>query len=240
MSKTLLQKLDRERSLVRSREPKTIEQLCRITLAADASGHVDIPWCEGLGKKTILYVLEPGKSIVWPLNRTRAYFGPFDLYTEYEATTDERKLTELRDIISSETARYLNRYDYPRDNRTGQPVGPHRAPDVTVEIVRGDGSYEPALRLYEVYGIGEFDDLAFDRKPTEEELRTHYEAQLRERDVVLEAARREMAELKGMIMGSGVAAHKGAPARRPHPADCQCAAHRGKNGAKDQAELAAV
>ena len=239
MSKTFFDKIDRERSLIRSREPKLIEQLCRITLAADAPSHIDISWCEGLGKKTILYVLEPGKSMVWPLNKTRSYFGPFDLEEEYARTTDERRIAEMRELISVEKARYVNRYDYPRD-KTGKPIGPHRSPDVTLEVLDHEGHATKATRLYELYGLGEFDDVKFDHKPTEEELRSHYEAQLRERDVTLEAARREMAELKGMILGSGAAAHKSAPARRPHPADCQCAAHRGKNGAKNQAELAAV
>jgi hypothetical protein len=200
MGKTFFDKIDRERSLSQSREPKMIEQLCRIELAADAPSHLDIPWCEGLGKKTILYVLEPGKSIVWPLNRTRAYFGPFDLEDEYEKTTDEKKIKELRDIISTEKARYVNRYDYPR-SREGQPIGPHRSPDVTISIIGADGRNEKPVRLYEMYGLGEFDDYQFDHKPTVEELTDKYEAQLRAKDAELEAERRAMNERLARLEG---------------------------------------
>jgi hypothetical protein len=200
--KTFFDKIDRERSLNKSREPKMIEQLCRITLAADAPSHIDIPWCEGLGKKTILYVLEPGKSIIWPKNRTVSYFGPFDLEEEYEKTTDERKLNELREIIAVEKARYVNRYDYPRDNHTGNIVGPHRSPDVTIDLIGSDGGSEKSWRLYQIYGLGEFDDVKFDHKPSIEELEAKYEAKLREKDAAVDEMRRALAKLEGKFEGA--------------------------------------
>jgi hypothetical protein len=235
--KTFFDKIDRERSLTRSREVKTIEQLCRITLAADAPHHYDIPWCEGLGRRTVLYVLEPGKSIIWPKNKTVSFFGPFDLEEEYERTTDERKLNELREIISTEKARYVNRYDYPR-GKSGEILGPHNSPDVTIELLGSEGNAERSWRLYEIYGLGEFDDVRFDHKPSEAELKAHYDAQLRERDKVLEDARREMAELRGMLIATAAAPSNGhsRKQKRPHPPNCQCAAHKAKN----QQELVAA
>jgi hypothetical protein len=205
MSKTQLQKIDRERTLARAREPRVLEKLCRITLADNALEAIDITWCEGLGKPTNLYILEPGKSIVWPLNRTTNYFGPFDLYKVYEETTDEQVLNALRDRISVESARFMFRYDYPRDDRTSKPIGPHRAPDCTMSVLSGDGAVEQTVRLYEVYGLGEFDDLKFEHKPSVEELEAHFQAKLRAKDEMLETTRREMAELRGMVLGKQIA-----------------------------------
>lgn len=212
MSKTVLQKIDRDRTLARAREPRVQEKLCRITLAEHAPEAIDITWCEGLHKPTNLYILEPGKSIVWPLARATNYFGPFDLYKVYEETTEEAALTALRDRISVESARYMFRYDYPRDDKTSRPIGPHRAPDCTMEVLGGDGTTEQTVRLYEVYGLGEYDDLKFEHKPSVEELESHFQAKLRARDELLEANRREMAELRGMIIGKQMVAEEPAAA----------------------------
>lgn len=245
MSKSLLQKIDRERSLTQAREVKVIEQLCRITLAADAPHHVDVEWCEGLGKKKVLYVFEPGKPVMWKLSNAISFFGPFTLFEIYEKTSEENKRIEIRDIIAKETARVLDRYLYPCDDRTGKPIGPHRLPDFSIEIINSDGDVSKPYRLYELYGVGEFDDIVFDHKPTTAEIEGHYQAKLLEearlRDEALGAARREIAELRGMILGKAqpaAAAASAAPKartahnagkRNPHKAGCQCAAHRGKN-----------
>lgn len=228
MGKTFFDKIDRERSLSQSRNPKIVEQLCRITLAADAPEHYDIDWCEGLGKKNILYVLEPGKSIVWPLNKARSYFGPFDIQEQYEKTTDEKAINEMRTLISTEKARYVNRYDYPR-NREGQPVGPHRSPDVTISLIGANGRDEKPVRLYEMYGLGEFDDYTFDHKPSVEELEAKYTAQLEAKDAEIAKERQEMAErmarLEGRFDGavagavaSQISKATKAPAKGPEPA----------------------
>jgi hypothetical protein len=243
MSKTLLQEIDRTRNLERSREVKAVEQLCRITLAADAPTHIDITWCEGLGKKAVLYVAEPGKSFVWPLNRTRSYLGPFDLFERYERSHDERELAELRDVISVETARFMNRYDYPRDDKTGKPIGEHRAPRFQVEILNQHGGAEATYFLPRVYGYHEFDDMKFEHKPSEAELREHYEQKLALKDAAVEEMRRETAELRGMILGAAATAKApSAPGRKqraPHPEDCQCVVHRRKH-APGQELLAAA
>lgn len=239
MSKSLLQKLDRERSLTQSREVKVVEHLCRISLAADAPTHLDVEWCEGLGKKTVLYVFEPGgQEIVWPLNRAIAYCGPFTAYEVYEKTTEEKTRLELRDVIVKETARFMDRYDYPREEKTGKPTGQHRAPRFKIEVITGGGEANKTYFLPEIYGYHEFDDVAFDKKPSVEEIEAHYQSQLQARDAVLEQTRREMAELRGMVIGKaqaivGEAAASpakaaGKPARRPHPADCKCVVHRNK------------
>lgn len=236
MSKLLLQKIDRDRSLVRSREQKVVEQLCEITLA-EGQPFFDVEWCEGLGKKTIRYAFEAGKPVVWPLNRTIAYFGPFNLFEVYERTTEEQKINDLRDIIAKESARYADRYGYPCEEKTNKILGPHRSPDVSIVIVDSEGNRSKPYRLYELYGFGEFDDVKFDKKPSEEELEAHYQQRLRESDVALEATRRELAELRGMVLGraQAIAQEAAAPKprkRNPHPADCRCAAHRNKRAAE--------
>jgi len=236
MSKSLLQKLDRERSLTQSREVKVVEQLCRISLAADAPTHLDVEWCEGLGKKTILYVFEPGgNEIVWPLNRAIAYCGPFTAYEVYEKTTEEKKRLELRDVIVKETARFMDRYDYPREEKTGKPTGQHRAPRFKIEVITGGGEANKTYFLPEIYGYHEFDDIAFDKKPSVEEIEAHYQAQLSARDAELEATRREVAEIRGMVLGQAQAIVREAatkpaekPGRRPHKAGCKCVVHRNK------------
>lgn len=202
MSRTLLQQIDRDRSLVRSREVKVIEQLCRITLAADAEHHVDETWCKGLGSKTVLYTWEPGKSHVWPLNQCRTHLGPFDLFERYAACSDEKEKGQLRDLIATESARFMNRYDYPRD-KAGAPIGPHRAPRFTIEILNDTGEATSSYFLPQIYGYHEFDDQKFTKARTAEEIeaeyKDRYEAELAKKDEAIAEARREMAELRGMV-----------------------------------------
>ena len=236
--------MERELAMVRGREIKAVEQLCRISLAADAPMPLDIEWCEGLGRLKVLYTVDPGRGgIVWPLNRTISYFGPFNLAERLEHSNNEREKIALKGIIVNETARFMNRYDYPREEKTGKPIGPHRAPDVTIEVLKADGGVEKSYRLAEEYGYREFDEMTFERKATEQEIRAHYEAKLEAKDQAVEEMRRETAELRGMIMGSRAAAPAAAPKpnggrpRGPHPVDCKCVVHRKK---AEQPELVAA
>jgi len=202
MPNPITREIDRQHSLTRSREPKIIESLCRISLSAEAPSHLDIPWCEGLGKKTILYVLEPGKSITWPLNRAIAYFGPFTLFDEYAKTNDEQKKIEIGEIIHTEMWRLLNRFDYPRA-KDGAVTGPHRAPDVTIEVL--DSNNRAASKGYEIhklYGIGKYDDVQFEKPPTEAEVRSKYEAILAEKDEQLRSMSEMLARLESKFDGA--------------------------------------
>lgn len=204
-----LSRMDRERVLDASKDVVQGEKQCRISLAANAPHSVELSWHGGKGSRPTMIVLEPGKSVVQPLGRAQAWFGPFSLYAEYEATHDEKKRADLAQFISTETKRYLDRYDYVRGDGRGyhpdmRPTGPHRSPDVTVTILEADGSEHEPIRLYELYEIGEFDPLrdTFTPKASPEEVAASYERKLAERDAIIEEHRREMAELKGIVKGA--------------------------------------
>lgn len=210
---TILQKIDQERALEKVTESVERARSCRITLAASATRPVPLRWLTGRLAKESLILLRPGQSVVQPLDKTRAWFGPFDLYKVYEETRDERKLNELREVISSETARYLSLYGYPMDHGVKTrsvdltPSGPHRSPDVTITILNADGTEEVPVRLYQIYGLGEFDENAehFMQHETEAEIKARFEAQLRAKDEVhraeIEAFRLQVAEIAGLVKG---------------------------------------
>lgn len=207
-----LSRMDRERVLDASKDVVQGEKQCRITLSPDAPHALELSWHGGRGSRATMIVLEPGKSIVQPLGKAQAWFGPFSLYAEYENTHDERKRNDLAQFISTETKRFLDRYDYPRGDGRGyhpdmRPSGPHRAPDVTVTILEADGTEQEPIRLHELYEIGAFDPLreTFTVKESTEDVAAAYERKLAERDGLIEQYRREMAELKGIVKGSVLA-----------------------------------
>lgn len=208
-SASALSRMDRERTLNESKEVVQGEKQCRITLSPSAPHSIELPWHGGKGSRPTVIVLEPGKSVVQPLSRSQVWFGPFAKYAEYEASTDEKHRADLRDFITLETERYLKRYDYPRGDGRGyhpdmRPTAPHRSPDVTVTILEADGSEQEPIRLHELYEIGEFDPLkdTFGPKETPEDVAKRYESKLAEYEATVQAHRREMAELKGIVKGS--------------------------------------
>jgi hypothetical protein len=226
---TLLTKIDRERSVTQARESTVIEKMCRITLSANAERPYEWSHCEGRGKRTTLQIIHPGTSIVRTLEMAESHFGPFSRFKEYMDTTDERLLDALRDRISIESARYLMRYDYPREAGEGYkpkmtPTGPHRSPDMTMTVIAADGSESEPIRLYEVYGIGEFDDLkdSFAPKETQASIEARFQAELRAKDDMLADYRRELAKVTGMVEGLiAVGAVKAVPAKPSKPAKTQ-------------------
>lgn len=206
---TLLTKIDRERTLDQSKESTAVEKICLVTLAKDAPRPLELEWCKGRGFKKTLLILRPGETIQQPLDKCHAWFGPFDLFKVYENTHDEKTLEVLRDHISIESARFLSRYDYPRELGEGYkpnmtPSGPHRAPDVTITVLNADGTSEEPVRLHQIYGIGEFDELkdTFKRKETVEEIRARFEADLRAKDEEVRKMRHDLAELAGVVKGA--------------------------------------
>jgi hypothetical protein len=204
---TILQKIERERNLARTKESVQVETMVLVTLSAEAKSAIDLAWCKGLGSKRTLIVLKPGESVQQPLDKTRAWFGPWDRFAEYEVCRDEAITEVLRDHIAIESARFLNGFDYPRGTGRGynpsmDPVGPHRAPDVVLTKLFSDGTRGEPIRIHEVYGIGEFDDLKFDHKPSVEELEAHYQAKLRDRDVELQGMREMLVRLEGKFDGA--------------------------------------
>jgi hypothetical protein len=204
---TILTKIDKERQLKQSREITVIEKMARIHLAHDSQRPLELNWCKGRGFKNTIIVLRPGDSVVQPVEKARAWFGPFDRFEEYEQCTDEAILEVLRDHIAIESARYLMRYDYPRGQKgfhpDMNPIGPHRSPDIDITILSEDGKDPDPISLYEIYGIGDFDDLkdTWAHHETEGEIRKRMDARLREKDKEVEAMRRELAELKGLVVG---------------------------------------
>ena len=210
---TLLTKIDQERSLEKVTDAVENAKMCRITLAADAPRDLPLRWLSGVKARESLIILKRGQSVVQPRDKTRAWFGPFDLFKVYEETRDERKLNELRELIATESARYLSLYGYPMDHglKTKSidltPSGPHRSPDVTITVLNADGSEDAPVRLYEIYGLGEFDEnqATFMKPESEAEIKARFEAQLREKDeqhrAEIDAFRLQMAEVAGLVKG---------------------------------------
>lgn len=210
MATSLLQKIDRERQITRDSTEVEAAKMARVYLAPSWPRPVELPWCLGRGHKSTLVILRPGHSVDQPLDKVRSWFGPFDLFKVYEQCTNEKELEGLREIIAVESARYLNRYDYERLAGEGYkpkmtPTAPHRSPDVTITVLNSDGSTEEPVRLHEVYGIGEFDDIQFEKRESLEEITARYERELAAKD---EAHRAELhrletgqAELAGLVKG---------------------------------------
>lgn len=196
--------LDREALEQTSQHVVEAEKQCRITLSADAQRSIPLGWHGGRGHKYTEIALHPGKSVVQPLSKAQAWFGPFSVPYEYALTNDETRKEALRAFWNAEKARYLQRYDYPRvSHRDMRPAGPHRSPDVTVTILEADGSESEPIRLHELYKIGEFDPIkdTFAQEESVEAVRNQYEttiAQMRE-----DALRRDaqIAEMAGMMKG---------------------------------------
>lgn len=226
-----LQQIERDMALASASTPTTVvERMCRVSLAKDwptaqQPRAIELPWLrDRLSRKTLI-VLRPGQSVEQPLDKCHAWFGPFDLFAEYRRVVErgeEKVAGMLREHIATETARYLNRYDYPRGNGRGynpdmRPVGQHRSPDVTIQVLDPEGNHGDPIRLYEVYGIGPFDDLrdTFERHETEDEIKARYESKLeaQAQEFIERDRKREMqlAKLGGLVEGlvvSGTVAAK--------------------------------
>jgi hypothetical protein len=192
------------------------QRTVRVTLAKDAPHRLDLSWNTGgrFGRREPLY-LNPGKSVVLPLDRASVFFGPFAWILELETCTDEARRAALKYTITTEAARILNMYDYDRPISKGkdgyEPIGPHRFPDVTVTILNADDTEEKPMRLHEIYGKGAFDPLKDQLVPRETIAdREAKHAEERNRD------RREIDELKGMVRGAlaGTGRNKDAVADR--------------------------
>lgn len=216
-----LQTIERDHTLSIADTPSTVvERTCRVTLASDWPSAakprpIELRWRRDRFTRESLIILKPGATLEQPLNKCHSWFGPFDRFDEYEEAIrkgDDKIATVLREHIATEMARYLTRYDYPRGNGRGSnpdmtPIGPHRSPDVSIQVMDPEGNHGPVIRLYQKYGIGEYDDLndTFRVPETEEQIKARYDEQLRAREREILETRREMAELKGMVKGLVVA-----------------------------------
>jgi hypothetical protein len=202
-----IEALDRDVEEERSRSVAAPEKQVRISLAADWPEAVPLRWNAGHPnpRETIIW-LHPGQSVVQPLGKAQALFGPFSVPLEY-ATADERTKKDLKKFFDTEKKRYLDRYDWPRIGGDQKPdmrkSGPHRSPDITVTILEADGSESQGIRLYQLYKIGDWDPDkdTFAAQETLDAAKAAHAVELANRDAALEAMRREMAELKGFVHG---------------------------------------
>lgn len=201
--------LDREMIDTHTKGVVEADKQCRIRLADDAESGINLEWNPGgrNGKLSIIRV-EPGKSVVQPLSKAMAWFGPFAVPLEFMQTTDERKREHLRKFWNEEKSRYLNRFDYPRGDGRGQqadmrPTGPHRAPHVIVTIINDDGSESEPIDTHALYKIGEYDPIKgqFAVRESEESIKARFQSELDEKEAQTIALRRDVATLTGMVQG---------------------------------------
>jgi len=182
----------------------------RVALAKNAPHRINLSWNAGgrFGTREPLY-LNPGKSVVLPLDRASHFFGPFAWMLELQTCTDEQRRAALKYTIDTESRRVLNRYDYERPLQKGkdgyEPIGPHRFPDVTVTILNADGSEEEPMRLHQLYCKGEFDPLKDQLVPRET-----IEAREKRHDSEVASLKRQLetetAKALGMVKGVVAAA----------------------------------
>lgn len=168
----------------------------KITLAKDAKRPITLSW--NTGKKTNFDIpqvtrkqLGPGDSYVTDIGRAEAWFGPFTIPFDLRGERDERVRREMARRFEDGKRYALNAWgDYPR-SKTFEPVGPHRFPHVTLEVMEADG--EPwaygTIDLHELYGIGAFDTIKF---VDEEEVALQADAEK-------EDLYRQLAELRGQV-----------------------------------------
>jgi hypothetical protein len=206
-----LESLDRDDAVAQARGIVEAEKQCRVTLARTWPRTVFLEWnVGGPRSKATIIPLQPGCSIVQPMHKVAAWFGPFYVPDQFRFAIDEKAKEKLREFWRVEKTRYLNRYDYPRgDGRGGRPnmtpSGPHRSPDVTVQVLHDDGTADEPIRLYKIYGIGEFDPLkdSFGQIETPEQLKEKYEDEMarlsKHYEQQAQDFRMQLAELKGLI-----------------------------------------
>jgi hypothetical protein len=206
-----IESLDRDDAVAQARGVIQAEKQCRVALAKEWPRTVFLEWnVGGPRSKATIIPLQPGCSVVQPFHKVAAWFGPFDVPDKFRFAVDEKAKERLREFWRVERARYLNRYDYPRgDGRGGRPnmtaTGPHRSPDVTIQVLHDDGTADEPVRLYKIYSIGEFDPLknSFDVVETPEQIKEKYEAELarvnNHYENQAQSFRMELAELKGLL-----------------------------------------
>lgn len=188
---------------------------CKIMLSADAPRAIPLDWHPGggngnYGRNSRIW-LQPGKSVVQPLWKVEAWFGPFTLPERFRAARSEAEKDELRSFWRNEKSRVLDRFDYVRPTnhlKDGtNPIGAHRLPHLTMIVIEPDGAENPPIDLHKLYKIGEFDEVWTEDKFAHPEdpnaIREQYEARLAEMKGQHEseraADRERLARLEGQI-----------------------------------------
>lgn len=197
-----------------AQENEERQRSVRCSLSKHAKHRVDLSWNVGgrFGKREPLY-LNPGKSVVLPLDRASHFFGPFAWILELSAPscTDEQRRSALKYTVNTESRRVLSMYDYERPMSKGkdgfQPIGPHRFPDVTVTIINADETEEAPMRLHEIYRIGDWDPLKDQLIPHETvvDMEKRHERELEEERrkaaATIDELRSQAKEALGMVKG---------------------------------------
>jgi hypothetical protein len=170
---------------------------------------VELKWCGGYRQRETILLLHPGKTLEQPIDKVRAWFGPFDLHLDYLAMPDGPKREKMRDFISMEISRFVLRYDWPRGTGKGlnpnmERSGHNRAPDVSITKLDPEGNHLAAIRIYSIYKLGEFDPEKdnFGTKKSQAEIEAEYKAQLDERDREIRETRVALAALAGKFEGA--------------------------------------
>lgn len=214
---TVLSRIKESAEVSVAASKSVVQRMCQVSLASDwragakeETRVVKLNWCAGLRQPNTVQMLRPGKTLVLPLDKCRSWFGPFDMFRIYESECmrnprDERVISEMEQLIAGESARYLTRYDYPYDGRGRSPdmtpIGPHRSPDVTITIINEDGENDAPIRLYEQYGIGEYDESEFKTRETEQQIRERFQSELRSKDEAIQRLSEKQSELAGLLKG---------------------------------------
>ena len=214
--------IDRNDMAERSRGVVEAEKQCKITLAADwREGEredlrvVPLHWNPGGGanaRDSIIW-LRPGETVVQPLSKAMAWFGPFAIPLEF-ATADDRRKAELRKFWAIERERYLQRFGWPMVGGDQKPdmrkTGHNRAPHVVITILEADGTASEPIDTHRLYKIGEYDSDkdSFVTPETLDAVQLRHAAELAGRDAELAEMRRGLAEVKGFQLG--IAAKLGA------------------------------
>lgn len=204
MSVDILEELERVTPSAESAQTVDTQLMVRLTLAPSWARAVDVKWNPGRGGQKFHKRLEPGESMIWPLDKAMAEFGPFGVLEEFVGCTDERRKAKLREFWAEEKRRALDRYDYPRaSHRDRTPTGAHRFPDLTVVIMHADGEESKPIRLHEVYKIGEFDPMkdSFGVAESVEDVKARYESELDQTRREMLEHRAKVAELAGIVQG---------------------------------------
>lgn len=150
-------------SYQKSDENRTV----KLRLAKDATHEkLTLHWHAGQRyKKSPTIELKKGMTIVVPIKRARAWFGWFTVPHDMADEPDESKKRDLRQFFQVETERTKlawGGYVVPRKLSDGMdPIGPHRFPNVEVNVIEWDGTEWGWMSLHELYKLGKYDSLVF-------------------------------------------------------------------------------
>jgi hypothetical protein len=154
---------DRAETYVDSDENRQV----KVRLHKDAAReYIELKWHGGARHKPSPSIrLKKNMTVVVPVKKARAWFGYFTIPHDAENERDEARVRDLRALYHVETERTKLAWgDYPRPRKLSDgtdPIGPHRFPDVEVNVTEWDGQEWGWIRLHKLYNLGIFDPQQF-------------------------------------------------------------------------------